>query len=272
MNWGGVSDGVQEALRLIVTGDPLVVATTVRTLRLGVESTTIAAAAALPLGLLLGIGRFRGRRAALAVANALTKVPPVVVGVFAVLLLTPASPYGGGPLAGLNWQNGDANGAYFVQTLLAFPIIVALTATAVQAVAPGLLEQARAFGAPAWRCGLLALREARAAVLAGVVLALGVTITAVGALLVIGAPTMSAAAAGDGSYRPEPASLALGAVTAYGSDQGGFGGSGGKQVAVAYATVLFGLFFVIAATLTALQHGRGTIVAGRGARVFGRAA
>jgi tungstate transport system permease protein len=253
-------DGLHKALDLIASGDPAVVSTTLRTLRLAVESTAIAAAVGLPLGCLLGVGRFRGRRVVLAGANAITKLPPVVIGVLGILLLTSASRWGGGPLAALNWR-GSPNGVYFVQTLLAFPIIVALTATALQSVSPRLLEQARAFGAPGWRRGVLALREARAAVLAGVVLAFGVTITAVGAIIVIGNPLDTMVDVGGGRFRAEPMSLAVGALTEFRQDTAGQYAE--KPLAVAYATILFGVFVLIAVAVTMLQRGRQTAIAGR---------
>jgi tungstate transport system permease protein len=252
---GDFLDGLRQAFELIVSGDPLVVSTTLRTLRLAIEATAMAAAVGLPLGCLLGVGRFRGRHVALGIANALTKVPPVAVGVLGLLLIYPSSPWGGGPLAGLGWRGTSASGT-FVQTLLAVPIVVALTASAVQGVAPGLLAQARAFGAPGWRTGALALREARAAVVAGVLVAMGVTITAVGAIIVVGA---GANVSIDGGT--EPPSLAIGALTAFTSHQATTDRFAG--LAVAYATILLGLFVLIAAALTRLQLDGSRPIAGR---------
>ena len=113
-----------------------------------------------------------------------------------------------------------------------------------QSVPANLLEQARAFGASRPRLMALALREARLAVLAGVLVALGVTITAVGALLVVGAPGLINSTA--------PFTLAIGALLGVRNGSG----AEGLPEAVAYATILFGLFVLLAAALTSLQHGR----------------
>jgi len=125
--------GLRDALALIAGGDSDVVATALRTLRVALESTAIAAVLGLPAGCLLGLGRFRGQRTLLAVSNAAMRFPPVAVGQVLWLLLWPTSRWGGGPLAGLGWiYTFDA--VILAQTLLALPIVVALTAAAVQRV------------------------------------------------------------------------------------------------------------------------------------------
>jgi tungstate transport system permease protein len=241
------SEGLSTALRMIGEGNPLIVDTTLRTLRLAFETTLIASLVGVPIGTLVGVGAFRGRGAVLGFLNGLTRVPPVVIGVLGVLLLYPESPWGGGPLSDLGWWYQGTVPAYFVQTLVALPIVTALTASAVQSVSPNLLEQARAFGASGPRRLLLAVREARLAVLAGILVALGVTITAVGALIVIGQASTTHVGSG---Y--QPITLAVGALLGVRNGNG----AEGTASAVAFATILFGLFIILAATLTRLQYGR----------------
>ena len=72
------------------------------------------------------------------------------------------------------------------QTLLALPIVVALTAAAVAQLPRGLLDQARAYGASGPRRALLALREARVGVLAAAMAALGSALAEVGAVVIVG--------------------------------------------------------------------------------------
>ena len=239
-------DGLSSALSLAVHPDPDLLQVTWNTVKLALTATALGAIVGLPAGCALGVGRFRGRRLLLGGANGLTKVPPVVIGIVVLLLFTVESQWGGGPLAGVSNDAVLLNRAVVAQTLLAIPIITVLTATAVQAVSPGLLEQARAFGAPGWRRGMLALREARAGILAGVILAMGVTITAVGALTV-----------GQASYD----TLAPLALTAFDFDS--TAEVNRRPAAVAYATILFALFVVIASVLTIAQRGRRTRVAAR---------
>ena len=114
---------------------------TLRTLRVALEATLIAALVGVPLGCLLGLGEFRGRRTALAFTNAGLRFPPVALGLILWLLLWPDSIWGGGPLSGLHWIYTE-RAVVLAQTLLALPVIAALTAAAVQSVSSPLLTQA----------------------------------------------------------------------------------------------------------------------------------
>src|SRR5262245_51577010 len=98
----------------------------------------IALVIGLPLGLALGLGRFRGRRPLLVVANAGLGHPPVVVGLVLSLLMFPDAPRGRFHLL------FSLRGVYIAQTCLALPVIIALTASAVADMPAGLLDQARA--------------------------------------------------------------------------------------------------------------------------------
>lgn len=235
-------DGVHEALRLILSGDDEVVSITLRTLRVAFEATAIAVAVGLPLGAALGLRRFRGRGAALGLVNAGLRLPPVALGQVLWLLLWPDSRWGGGPLAGLDWIY-TLNAVILAQTLLAIPIVAALTSAAVQGVRPELLDQAQALGAPRWRRTALALREARTGIVAGVIAALGTAISTVGAIIIVGSSVGSL-------------TLATAALTAWNA-------GGDDARAVAYGLLLLGLFLVVAAVLTALQDQRRSWIPGR---------
>jgi len=210
--------------------------TTLRTLRVGFESTAIAVGLGIPAGAALGLGRFRGRGPLLAVANAGIRMPPVAVGMALWLLMYPTSVWGGGPLSGLDWLY-TTSAVILAQSLLALPIVIALTAAATQRVPNDLLDQARAFGAGTFASALLALREARIGVLAAVTAALGTALVSFGAVTIVGSSL------GD-------ATLATAALVQWGA-----GGHDGQ--AAATGAVLIGMFLVIAALLTALQQERG---------------
>jgi len=263
------STGVRQALHLVFTGNHVIVDTTLRTLHLAFEATLIGVVIGVPIGCAIGLGRSRGTRLLRGVANGLTRLPPVAVGVFVVLLLTEQSPWGGGPLAGLHWYT-DPKSAYLAQTLLAIPIVVALTAAAVAGAPAGLLEQARAFGAPGWKRGVLALHETRRQVMAGILVALGITITSIGAIVVAVAGNATSVAAGNGGQVSEPTTLALGAFLSIRELQPGHASVAGAgtlgtptaALAVAYATVLLGLFVLIAAALTWISQRRRSWIPG----------
>ena len=216
---------------------PSVLDITLRTLRVAFESTFFACAMGLPIGAWLGLTRARGRRALVSVFNAGLRVPPVALGYVLWLLLWPNSLWGGGPLAGLDWIY-TLNAVILAQTLLALPVVVALTTAAVQSVPAGLIDQARALGARGPALGTLALREGRTGVMAAVIAALGTATASVGAVVVVGSTLGSA-------------TLASAALSAW--NQGG-----DDSRAIAYGLVLLGLFLVLAAVLTFLQQQRRT--------------
>jgi tungstate transport system permease protein len=236
--------GIRQGLDLIIHGDPYTIHLIWVTLKVAAVSTGVALVLGLPLGLLLGLGTGRARRPrprgdtglptgwALALGNAGLGLPPVVVGLVLFLLMFPAAPLGGLHLL------FTLNGVIVAQTLLAFPVVVALTAAAVRSLPPGLLNQARALGANTRQVWLLALREARIGVLAATIAALGSALSEVGAVVLVGGNI-------EGSTQTL-ASAALEQVNA-----------GHYAEGMAIAIVLLGLILVLMAALTAIQLGRG---------------
>src|SRR3954467_8768536 len=173
-------DGLRQAFDLLLHPDAELLQIVGVTLRVALWSTLLSLALGLPLGLALGLGRFRGRRPLLTLANATIGAPPAAAGLVVPLLL-----FRGAPLGGLNLLY-TLDGALRAQTLLALPVVVALTAAAVQAVPAGLLQQAWAFGASRRQVARLALREARVGVLAATIAAMGSAFAEVGAVVLVG--------------------------------------------------------------------------------------
>lgn len=171
---------ISSAVTLIVHGDPYLMGLLWVTVRLLVVSTTAALIIGLPIGVTLGLGRFRGRRALQVLANASLALPPVVVGVVLLIFLLPE-----GPLGSLRIEF-TLKAMYVAQTILALPYIVALTAAAIQGLPPGVVGQARALGAGRIQLAVLALREAKIGVMAAVIAAATSTISEVGAVVIVG--------------------------------------------------------------------------------------
>jgi tungstate transport system permease protein len=224
-----VWQGLQEAWQLIVGHDPYLWNLLNVTLKVCLISTLSAAVIGLPLGLLLGLARFRGRGLALIAANAGLGLPPVIVGVILFVVALPR-----GPLGELHLVF-TLKGVYVAQTILALPVIVALTSAAVRDIADGLIAQARAYGARRHRIALLALREARVGVMAALIAAVGAGLSEVGAVAIIG---------GNLPFATQTlASAALEEVNA-----------GRYASAIAIGMLLLGLILVISAVLTVLQY------------------
>jgi len=220
-----------QALERIAADDGGLLATTWRTLWLALASTSIALAAGVPLGYVLGRGASRIRRGGLIVANAGLGLPPVVLGVYLALLLLPRS-----PLGGLGWTN-TLPAIVLAQTLLALPIVVALTAAAVLGLPAGLLDQARAFGARGWRLGVFGLREAWIGVVAAALAAFGSAVAEVGAVVIVG-----------GNVRDQTNTLASTVLLDL--------SAGDPAAATANVLVLLGVIAVLGATFTVVQQRR----------------
>jgi tungstate transport system permease protein len=177
---GYLIEQLRAALPLIVHGNPYVLGVTWVTLKVALVSTTCALVIGLPIGLAIGLGRFRGRQALHILANASLALPPVLVGIGVLLLLLP-----GGALGSLRIEF-TLTAVYVAQTILALPYVIALTPAAIQGLPPGMLDQARALGASRVQLSVLALREARIGVLAAVIAALGSALSEVAAVIIVG--------------------------------------------------------------------------------------
>ena len=227
---GYLWEQVRSAVPLILHGNSYILDLAWVTIRLAVISTAIALVICLPIGLLIGLGRFRGRRALHILANASLALPPVIVGLTVLLLLLPNGAFGSLHIA------YTLRGVYVAQTILALPYIVALTPAAIQGLPPGLLAQARALGAGRAQLSVLALREAKIGVLAAVIAAFGATLSEVGAVVIVGGNIQN--------YDQTLASAILSQVTDYAN----------YPYAVGIGLVLLVLIGVLMGLLTVLQQ------------------
>jgi len=193
---------IKGAIPMIVHGDSYLFGLVWVTIKVAIVSTAAALAIGLPIGLTLGLGRFRGRRALQILANASLALPPVVVGIAVLLFILPQAAFGSLRI------EFTLQAVYVAQTFLALPYIVALTPAAIQGLAPGLLDQARALGAGRRQLAALALREAKIGVIAAVIGALGAAISEVGAVVIVGgnrvdeSQTLASALLANFTYQP----------------------------------------------------------------------
>ncbi len=223
-------DELRQAIPLIASGNDYILNLTWVTIRVAVVSTTGALVIGLPIGLALGLGRFRGRRTLQILANASLALPPVLGGLFVLLLTLPR-----GVLGGLHYAF-TIHAVYLAQTLLALPYIVALTPAAIQGLPPGLLAQARALGAGRRQLSLLALREAKIGVIAAAIAAFGTALAEVGAVVIVGGNIEN--------YDQTLASAVLTEVNDFSN----------YPYALAISIVLLGLILVLIGLLTVLQQ------------------
>jgi len=140
----------------------------------------VAALFGVPVGAALGLARFPGRRLVTLVLYTGMGLPPVVVGLFVYMALSRS-----GPLGDFGWLFTPA-GMIAAQTIIAFPLVAALTMSAVDGVDRDVRLQIRALGATRWQLAWAVLREARIGVTAAIVAAFGGIISEVGAVMLVG--------------------------------------------------------------------------------------
>jgi tungstate transport system permease protein len=111
---------VRSALALVGSLDPEFIGIVRLSLSISLSAAIIAMAIGAPLGGMLAVGRFRGRRTIIVLANALLGLPPVVVGLTIYLLLSRSGPLG---FAGLLFTPAAM---IIAQVVLTTPIVIAL--------------------------------------------------------------------------------------------------------------------------------------------------
>lgn len=173
-------DGWREAWHLLLTRDPVTFQIASLSLLVSGLATALAALFGLPLGVVLGVRPFRGRRVLLALVNTGMGVPPVVVGLGVSLLLWRSGVLG--PLALIFTPAAMV----LAQLLIALPLAAGLTRMAITGLDSDLLGALRIDGAAEWRVGWELLRMAQSQVLVAVAAAFGRAIAEVGASLIVG--------------------------------------------------------------------------------------
>lgn len=175
-----ILDAFVRAIGLLGSLDQYVLQILARSVQVSGGAMVIAVAVGLPIGILLGVGRFPGRRFLVALVYTGFALPPVVVGLVVYLLLSREGPAGG---LGLLFS---PTAMVVAQALLAAPYVAGVSLAAVQAVPPDVRLQARALGAGRARSLWMQVREARLGILAAVIAGFGAVVSEVGAAMMVG--------------------------------------------------------------------------------------
>jgi tungstate transport system permease protein len=223
-------DALVEGARLLISFDDYVLEILWRSLQVSGGAMVVALLVGLPLGILLGVARFPGRRLLVALTYTGFALPPVVIGLFVYLLLSRQ-----GPIGGLEMLFSP--GAMLTaQALLASPYVAGVSLAAVQAVPPDVRLQARALGASRTRSLWMQVREARLGILAATIAGFGAVISEVGAAMMVG-----------GNIAGETRVLTTAIVLE--TRRGNF------ETAMALGFILLGIVLVVNLLLTRVQQG-----------------
>lgn len=173
-------EGLITAVKLIISLDPEVMEIAGRSLAISATSSTIAALICLPLGAVIHSNKFPGKRTLINIVQTLFSLPTVAVGLFVFVLFSRA-----GPIGGLDIMFTPV-AMVIGQVILISPIMLGLTISALSGVDKAIADTAISLGASGLQTAVITLREARFAVLAGLIMGFGRAISEVGLSLMVG--------------------------------------------------------------------------------------
>ena len=174
------SDGFQEAIELLASGNESVYSAITTTITVSTWSLMISLILGLPLGFMLGYYNFPGKAIVRTIVDTLLALPTVVIGLIAYTMLSKAGPFGSMDL--LFSQEAIIIG----QIVLGLPIIIALTATQVEAVDKRLYTSLKGLGAHQRQILVATLIEARFGLMTAAMTAYGRIITEIGISMMVG--------------------------------------------------------------------------------------
>ena len=169
-----------DALRLLFTGDADLWRIIFTSLACSVIALVLISPAAIAVGFLIAKVTFPGRRVLVVLVQALLSFPTVVVGLVIYMLLSRQGPLG---FLKLLFTPEAMIIGYMV---IAFPVLVVFTLSAVQGADPRIHETARSLGAARGRAALTTLYEVRFGVMAAVFNGFGRVVSEVGCSIMVG--------------------------------------------------------------------------------------
>jgi len=226
-----LADGLRQAFALLTGGDREVWSILWLSLVVSGTATFVALLIGIPLGAVLALARFPGRRLVVSAVNTGMGLPPVVVGLFVSLLLWRSGPFGG-------WEILYTPAAIVIaQAVIAAPIVTGITLAAVGGVPAAFRLQLLGLGASRVQMIWVVLREARLPMLAAIMAGFGGVISEIGASMMVG-----------GNIKGHTRTLTTAMVLET--------GKGNFDVAIALALLLLVLIFVVNWALTSIQQRR----------------
>jgi tungstate transport system permease protein len=175
-----IIEGFFQAIHLLLQGNPETYSAIWATVKVSSYSIGTSLLLGIPLGFCLGYFEFSGKKALRTIVDTLMALPTVFIGLLVYAFLTQRGPLG-------NWGLlFSLPGIAIGQTILALPIVVGLSATAVESMDQKLHITILSMGASRRQLFVTSLWEARHGLLAGAIAAYGRVMTEVGISMMVG--------------------------------------------------------------------------------------
>jgi tungstate transport system permease protein len=175
-----IVQGLLNGLFLIGTFNPELYRIILRSLQVSGSAMLIATAIGGSIGTLVALQHFSGRRIIINILNTFMGLPPVVAGLVIYLILSRSGPLGFLELL------FTPSAMIIAQTILATPIIAALTLSAIAGVPSSVRETALGLGASRIQAVWVIIKEARFAIMAAIIAGFGRIVAEVGAVMMVG--------------------------------------------------------------------------------------
>ncbi len=220
---------IWEALKLIVSLDPEVLAITWLSLKVSGLAVVLATLVSIPLALFLALKKFPGRKVIINLVHTFMGLPPVVAGLIVYIILSR-----NGWLGGLDLLYTPM-AMIIAQFIIVVPIITGVSLNAINSVEKTVKDTIVSLGATRWQKIVGIIREARRGIITAIVTGFGRAIAEVGAIIIVG-----------GNIRFHTRALTTAIVLE--TRRGNF------ELAMALGIILIVLAFLINFALTAAQQ------------------
>ncbi len=174
------TDGINEAVKLLLSGNESVYSAIQTTVSVSSWSLLISLILGLPLGFALGYYDFYGKRFIRGLVDTLLSLPTVVIGLVVYTMFSYVGIFGQYDLLFTRWA------IVIGQIVLSLPIIIALTAMQVEAIDKRLYISLKGLGAKPYQILLTTLSEARFGLITAAMTAYGRIITEIGISMMVG--------------------------------------------------------------------------------------
>ena len=169
-----------DALTLIISADSDLIEILLLSIKVSFSSLTIAGILAMPLGTILAISIFRGRRLVITFLNAMMGLPPVVVGLFLYLILSRSGPLG---ILELLYT---PTAMIIAQVILIVPIVASLTYQVIEELNREYNDLFLSLKISTQKAVFAYLWDARYSLLTTLLAGFGRAISEVGAVMIVG--------------------------------------------------------------------------------------
>jgi tungstate transport system permease protein len=173
-------EGFKQALALLVPPSPEILGIIGLSLAVSASATLLAGIFAIPAGVFLAVTEFRFKRLVIGLLNTTLAIPAVLIGLLVYILVTRRGPLGSLGLLFTPWA------MVLAQSILAFPIITALSLSALKGVAKETKDLAFSLGASPLQMALAVIRQGKFAFLTAIIAGFSRVIGETGMTLMVG--------------------------------------------------------------------------------------